>query len=163
MKRLLSFIITLFISSSLIFSTGAIADGKLNSVIEAYRVTVDNSGEEVRSPAEEAFPGDIIEYQLVYSNVSEGDLKSLAITGPIPTNTTYVANSNRTKVDSEFTVSIDNKKTFESEPVKRKEVKDGKEVEVIISAEEYHALRWNTQALLKAGEEQVFTYRVKVN
>jgi len=41
----------------------------------------------------EACPGDILTYTLTYENTGDGDAESVAITNPVPANTTYVSGS----------------------------------------------------------------------
>ena len=61
---------------------------------------------------------------------------------------------------TDFVVSIDGGKNYESEPVKRVVTDEkGKKVEKIIPPSEYSHVRWNLKQPLKAGETQTFSYR----
>lgn len=149
---------------SLTTSFSAFADDKepLVSQMDAYLIEVNKDGDEVLKPADTVYPKDKIEYKLTYTNNSKGALDGLVITGPIPQNTVYVGDTDKTKVKSKFVVSIDGGKTFEPEPVKREVMKDGKKVEVIIPPEKYTAVRWIPEVPINSKEKQIFTYRIEV-
>lgn len=159
MKNLLLIVIGCLMMS---FSVYAEDDNLLVSKMDAYIVEVNDKGEEKLVKAEKAVPKDKIEYKLTYTNNSEKPLNGLIITGPIPENTFYIANTSNTKIKSNFLVSIDGGKTFEEEPVKREIMKDGKKVEVIIPPEKYTAVRWIPLTPINAKEKQVFAYRIEV-
>ncbi len=150
--------------SSLTFSFSSIAsnDGPLSSQMDAYVIEVTKDGKELRKPAENVYPQDKIEYELTYTNQTDNPLNGLVITGPIPVNTVYLGSTNNTLVDSEFVVSIDGGKTFESEPVKREIVKDGQKIQIIIPPEKYTAVRWIPKEPIDSMERQIFTYRIEV-
>lgn len=138
--------------------------GPLQSNMQAFVITVNADGKEASRPAEEVEPGEVIEYLLTYENISEAALQGIAVTGPIPDATAYIANTANTPAQANFTVSIDNGKTFESEPVKRM-IKNaqGEEVETIIPPSEYSHIRWTLNQPLQGGEKQTFRYRSVVN
>lgn len=162
MENYVKKILFLFLSS-LTVSFAGMADDKspLGSQMDAYVIEV-KDGKEVRKPAKEVYPEDQIEYELTYTNKSDNQLNGLVITGPIPVNTVYLGNTNKTLVDSEFVVSVDGGKTFESEPVKREIIKDGKKIEVIVPPEKYTAVRWLPKEPIDPMEKQIFTYRIEV-
>ncbi len=155
-------IIFLFLSSLTVsFSSMADDQSPLGSQMDAYVIEI-KDGKEVRKPAKEVYPEDQIEYELTYTNKSDNQLSGLVITGPIPVNTVYLGNTNKTLIDSDFVVSVDGGKTFESEPVKREIIKDGKKIEVIVPPEKYTAVRWVPKRPIDPMEKQVFTYRIEV-
>lgn len=135
----------------------------LTNTMDAYVIELNSKGKEVAVHAETVEPGEMVEYRLTYNNISEKALNGLVVTGPIPSNTQYIGQTAQAGATSQFIVSIDGGKTFESEPVKRivKDA-DGKDKEVIIPAEQYTHLRWNVNDTLNAGAQQVYTYRVAV-
>ena len=135
----------------------------ITSEMKAFVVETDAAGHE-KLLSKQAEPGQTIQYQLTYKNHSQGSIKGLTITGPIPANTHYLAKSTTTAVKSELVVSIDGGKTYEKEPVKRmKKMSDGTKKWVVIPADQYTHIRWKTKNALKSGAKQVFNYRVKVN
>ncbi len=135
----------------------------LNSEMRAYVVGYDSRGNEVLTNSREAEPGQVIQYQLTYTNNGNKPFQSLAVTGPIPPNTQYVADSSSTHARASLSVSIDGGRTFEREPVKRqKRLANGQVVSEIISPSKYTHVRWNVADKLHAGTQQMFNYRVHV-
>ena len=167
--RKLSKLSTLTLAVGLVLASLAVAQAKtdsapLESTMEAFVVSTDKDGKEVSSPAKEVAPGQTVEYRLIYKNTSKKPLNDIAVTGPVPNTTDYIANTANTKAETSFQVSIDGGKTFESEPVKRTVLDEkGKKVEKIIPASEYSHVRWIMKKPLEAGESQTFAYRSLVN
>ncbi len=146
----------------LCWATTLWADGPLTSQMETYLVA-EKDGQEVMTVTEEASPGDVIEYRLIYTNQSEQPLSGLEITGPIPANTAYLANSADTDVEAVFTVSIDDGSSFEAEPVTRSITgPDGQTQNVIVPPSDYTQLRWVPQSGIQPGQVLEYRYRVKV-
>lgn len=136
------------------------ADPALQSNMKAYVITTDKAGKDLATPATEVTPGQVVEYRLTYKNVSDKPLSGIAVTGPIPNSTTYMAKTAASAAQTDFVVSIDGGKNYESEPVKRVVTDEkGKKVEKIIPPSEYSHVRWNLKQPLKAGETQTFSYR----
>ena len=151
-------IFSLFISAS--FSTHA--EG-LKSVLEVFVVQQEEvDGEKVEKliPSEEAEPGSTLEYILTYTNESEGPFTGLNIKMPIPSNTQYIGLTQKASVSAAFTVSIDDGETFESVPVKRTVVKEGKKEEIIIPPSEYDQVAWKVAEPILPGSDMTMTYRV---
>ncbi len=135
----------------------------ISSEMKAFVVETDAKGHE-KLLSKQAEPGQTIQYQLTYKNQSQGAIKGLTVTGPIPANTHFLAKSTTTAVKSELVVSIDGGKTYEKEPVKRmKKMSDGTKKLVVIPANKYTHVRWKTKSALKSGAKQTFNYRVKIN
>lgn len=140
------------------------SESPIVSEMKAFVVHKESDGKEKLKTAKMAEPGQTIQYQLSYKNKGKGSLKGLTVTGPIPANTRFLAKSTMTKVNSDFVVSIDGGKTYESEPVKRiKVMQDGSKKMVVVPAEKYTHVRWKTKSALNSGDKQEFNYRVKVN
>jgi hypothetical protein len=135
----------------------------LTTTMEAFTITLDKEGKEIASKSADIAPKQVIEYRVVYENISTGALEGLKIKAPIPVSTTYKQGSNKTKVASAFMVSIDGGKTFESEPIKRM-VKgaDGKMIEKVIPSSKYTHVSWAPKAGINASEKQLYSYRVAV-
>ncbi len=139
------------------------ADSPLVSTMQAYLVTQDADGNEVLKPAEKARPKDVIEYRLSYSNVSAEPISGLAITGPVPESTVYIADTAATMERSNFKVSIDDGETWEDEPVLRTRKNDrGEMQQVVVSPSEYTHIRWYAATPLLANAEQQYRYRVQI-
>jgi uncharacterized repeat protein (TIGR01451 family) len=140
------------------FGAAAANEGPLKSELEAFVITVDESGEEVRTEGEGVNPGDIVEYTLSYENTSEMPLAGLVISAPVPVATEFVAASNVTVQTAAFEVSIDDGATWAAPPLMVKT--EAGETE--IDASEYDLVRWLPSDAISGGEVWDFTYRVTV-
>lgn len=138
-------------------------EGALQSRMDAYVVEVDDEGNERVRPANEVEPGAMIEWRIVFDNTASSPQQDLVVTGPVPPNTEYVADSARTEVPGRLTVSIDGGQTFEPEPVKRRRATDdGRVREVVVPASEYTHLRWQASEPIRGFASQEYRYRVRV-
>lgn len=138
------------------------ADGPLTSEIQSFLITVNDDGDEQRVPATEAAPGDVIEYQLVYSNTSQQPLSGLIVTGPIPANTRYLEASARADVNAQLVVSADDGVQFATEPLIDAARSTSGQEQAVIPADAYTHLRWLPEAAIQPGQVQTFSYRVQV-
>lgn len=125
--------------------------------LEARKVVRGADGKETFGAADNAKPGDVIEYVATYRNTGKQPLRDLEATLPIPANTEFLPG---TANPSNAKASLD-AKTFAAMPLKRTTVKDGKPVEALVPARDYRALRWST-AELPAEKSARYTARVKV-
>ena len=128
-------------------------------------VLEDGSVEEQFTPAEFAYPGDIIEYRLNLLNQDEAALEAVQPVGPIPEDTFYLENSATTSEEAWLEFSIDGGLTFGVEPIVVTIVnEEGEEEEVVVLPEQYTTVRWTLLVPLEAGTEQSrsFSYRVQV-
>jgi len=149
------------IATLLMFFPGILTAGPLESKMTAYLVETDKNGKEILKKTDSAAPGETIEYMLTYKNTGANHLSALAVNGPIPPNTNFVKGSNSTDVPHKFNVSIDHGKTWDEEPVKRKQKnKAGKEVWVIIPPSEYTNVQWVANNPIGPGEIQTYRYRI---
>jgi uncharacterized repeat protein (TIGR01451 family) len=125
--------------------------------LEARRVDTSGDGKESFSPAEAAKPGDVLEYTASYRNTTASPIANLEATLPIPPQTELVAGSVR---PANAKASLDSSR-FADMPLKRKAMKEGREVEEAVALNEYRALRWYPGALAP-NEMLTFTARVRV-
>jgi len=72
------------------FGAAAANEGPLKSELAAYVISVDESGEEVRTEGEGVAPGQVVEYTMSYENTAEGALTELIFPAAIPASTEYV-------------------------------------------------------------------------
>jgi len=143
--------------------SGILIAGPLESNMSAYLVGTDKNGKEILKKTDSAAPGETIEYLLTYQNTGKTQLSALAVNGPIPPNTSFIQGSNSTKVPHEFKVSIDHGKTWDTEPVRRKQTnKDGKEIWVIIPPSEYTNIQWMAKKPIGPGQIQTYRYRITI-
>ena len=152
----------LFSALMLVMSVVVWADAPLSSQMESYLVT-SKDGKEVVEEAEQASPGDIVEYRLTYTNNGDQPLSGLIITGPIPANTVYLENSAATQVNADFTVSIDNGDSFQAEPITKTITgENGQSKNVEVSPSDYTQVRWQPKGSLQPDQVQEYRYRVRV-
>lgn len=139
-------------------ATVAFASGGVTVELTAHRVTKDAKGAEALAPAEQAKPGELLEYRAHYKNAGTGTAKGLAATLPIPRGTQYVPGS---ALPGRVEASLDGK-TFAPIPLMRKvKTKDGRTVMRQVPASEYRALRWPL-GTLPANQSKTVAARVRV-
>lgn len=134
------------------------ASGDVSVVLTAQRVSVVD-GKETKSPAEQARPGDVIEYRAEYKNDGAAPVKQLAATLPVPNGMEYLP---RTAAPQTLHASLDGTK-FEAVPLKRRvRLADGREVLRDVPASEYRFLRWSL-GTLGARQTRAVAARVRVS
>jgi uncharacterized repeat protein (TIGR01451 family) len=158
--RLIPFCFALLVAAAGI----AYAKGPVSGEIQAFLVTVNEDGTEKIVPADQTEPGQVMEFQIVFTNSGESDVSGIKVVDPIPEFTKFIGDSHGSDVPAMFEVSIDGGVTFEAEPIVRTEVQaDGSEKEVVIAPDQYTHLRWSSkEALVSNGGKHSFSYRVSV-
>ncbi len=140
----------------------AMAEGPLESSMEVFLVQQEEDGETLARVGE-VEPDDVLEYLLVYKNVSDRPLAGITVNGPVPASTDYVAGSATTEIPADFVVSYDRGNSYHAEPVYREvTTADGRTEKKPVDPSEYTNLRWNANASMEGGETWEFRYRVKV-
>lgn len=145
--------------------------GPVEVMLDSYLVTVvtleDGSTEERFEANEQAFPGQILEYRLDVSNVSDEALPPTGVTivGPIPDGTSFVAASATLDPDRfRFEASIDAGNTFVEPPVIITVTNDaGEEEQVVVDPTAYQAIRWTILEALEPGTSVNLIYRVRID
>ena len=133
------------------------AAGGVTVELTANRVTK-SQGRDVLAPAEQARPGDLLEYRARYKNDGKAEARGLAATLPIPRGTRYVPG---TALPSRVEASLDGH-TFAPVPLTRKvRLADGRTVTREVPVSEYVALRWPLGAL-PASQSREVTARVRI-
>ncbi len=157
MHRLTQLRLAAAIALGVLFAPAIVrAAGDVSVVLTAQRVAVVN-GRETRSPADQASPGDVIEYRAEYRNAGANAVKQLAATLPVPHGMEYVAGTGAPQL-----ASLDGK-TFAPVPLQRRvKLADGREVLRDVPANEYRALRWSL-GTLAPSQTRAVTARVRVN
>ncbi len=142
----------------------AYANGAVTGEIQAFIVSTNDEGEEKITLTSEAVPGQVMEFQIVFTNNGDSDVSGIKVVDPIPQNTRYIEKSHDADVAAAFEVSIDGGETFESEPVLRIETQaDGTQKQVVVPPEQYTHVRWVTeQGLPSKGGSHKYSYRVAV-
>ena len=134
-----------------------LAAGGVTVELTAQRVTK-AQGREVLAPADQAKPGELLEYRALYKNSGTSEARGLAATLPIPRGTQYVQGS---AAPLKVEASLDGQ-TFAPVPLMRKErLANGKTVMREVPVSEYRALRWPL-GTLAAKQSRTVTARVRV-
>lgn len=170
MKRKLLSIISVFLFC-VVLAQDAQEQSYMEYDLQAYlvtEITLDNGKVEERfTPAEEAEPGNIIEYRLTGRNISDVNLTDVVLNGVIPAGTFYMDSSASGDDIAmlEFTApgyTAPSGGEFGPAPLTVTIVINGQEQEVVIPAESYSALRWQLREPIAAESEVTFIYRVEV-
>jgi uncharacterized repeat protein (TIGR01451 family) len=146
------------VAAAVSFAAGvARANDGVTVQLTANRVTK-SQGRESLAPADQARPGETLEYRAVYRNESTSEARNLAATLPIPRGTTYVPGS---ASPSRVEASLDGSR-FAAVPLTRVvRGPDGRDVVREVPASEYRALRWPL-GLLAGRQSRAVTARVRV-
>jgi uncharacterized repeat protein (TIGR01451 family) len=125
-------------------------------------VTTDTGVEEHFIETNSARPGQVIEYRVFATNVCEVTLPAggVSILGPIPSQTTFVANSatvSSEKIQTQFTCEAC--LGFHDPPV----VVSRDEAPVLVDPTEYTAIRWTLLVPFEPSTQFSFFYRVTLN
>lgn len=122
---------------------------EVKTELKSYKVTVEN-GEVVKTEAQSAAPGDIIQYDFLISNGTEEALERMNPTIPVPVGTTLLPDKGK---PSNYLVST-NERDFYPYPI----MEDGKPVD----DSAYRLVSWNIEKL-DAGKSINLEIQVKVN
>ena len=146
------------LTTTLLAGLAQAQDG-LQVSLTARRVTTDARGRETFIAADQAKPGEIVEYRAVYRNAGTSPVREVAATLPIPVGMELVSSSAR---PAQVLASLDGV-SFAAPPLKRRErLADGREVEREIPLSEYRWLRWSLGGIA-AGGSQAVRARVRVS
>lgn len=133
------------------------APSPVETRLEARKVVVAADGKETFSSADQAKPGDVIEYVATYRNLTRQAVRNLDATLPIPQPTEFLPGSQKPEQAS---ASLDGV-TYAPLPLTRKVQRDGKAVDEPVPAREYRFLRWHADTL-GAEKSLAFSARVRV-
>jgi len=114
------------------------------------------------SQSQAVLPGDVLQYQLRFTNQSQGDVRGVVFTNPVPAGLRYVdrsAGADRQDVAVEY--STDGGKTFAATPLVT-EVVDGKRVQRPASPEQYTHVRWTVQGSIAPGATVTAEFRAEL-
>jgi uncharacterized repeat protein (TIGR01451 family) len=132
---------------------------EIEAVLTSKKVTIGADKKESLIEAKNAKPGEIIEYQVTYTNKGKSTLGKVTPNLPIPADTEYQAGTAKPTL---IKATLGDGK-FESIPLKRKvKLPDGKEVEQEVPAARYKALQWSLGEL-PAGKSVTVSARVRVS
>lgn len=125
--------------------------------VQAFMPKADGRARAV--PAEQARPGDLLEYRAVYRNVSKGTVRRVEASLPIPPGTVYEVEG--PKQDMAPLASLDGQR-FEPTPLMRKvTLPDGRQQMQAVPLSRYRHLRWPLGDL-PAGKSAAITAKVRL-
>ena len=143
------------------------AGSPVEAVLEAFLVQTtaneDGTFQEELVSASTASPGDVLQYNTIYTNVSDSDLIGLTANGQIPFGTSYLESSAIITSDAIFEVLVEAEEWQELPAYKTIITEEGNEVRVEASAEDYSQIRWLISNALEPEQTVRATYRVQVN
>ena len=150
----------LCLAGLLLLTSAAYAEPQRDVLVtmEVKKIVKGVDGKESLEPADQAKPGDILQYTATYANKTKKTWRDLEATIPVPPFTEYVPGSGR---PAGAKASLDGQ-TFQTIPLRRKvKQPDGNEVTQLVPYGEYRTLRWFVGKLLE-NQELKFSSRVKV-
>lgn len=160
MKTLKFFLILLYLS---LVSQSAFAqqDEDVSSELTAFKITLNESGDEVATEVSEVSPGDLIEYRLTYTNNTGESITNLVPTLPIPADTYYMASTASPEIErASYLFSGNN---FQVPPLTREEtLSSGLKTTRQVLPEEYSRLQWTIDTI-EGGESATLIARVRVS
>jgi uncharacterized repeat protein (TIGR01451 family) len=137
------------------FASSQAAD--VTSKLSANRVEILN-GKTVLSSAEQAQPGDTVEYSAIYSNAGTSAAERLQATMPIPAGTVLLAETVKPADAQASTDGVN----FAPVPLKRKvQLPSGSFREEPVPLPNYRALRWEV-GTIEPGKQAVVSLRVRI-
>lgn len=157
--------------AGLVFSLGAVsvsADALKSQF--SYRIVEANSaGEETLVERDFVKPGEVIHYQLLHENTSNGEMAGLIIAAPVPQGVTIETEAHSSSLPAVFEVQAemdpeqDGLEWSTLPAVRRVSEADGSLREEPLPADEIVGVRWTLSEALDAGKSALNTYRVRVN
>jgi uncharacterized repeat protein (TIGR01451 family) len=114
------------------------------------------------SQSQAVLPGDVLQYQLRFTNQGQGDVRGVVFTNPVPAGLRYVdrsAGADRQDVAVEY--STDGGKTYAATPMVT-EVVDGKRVQRPATPEQYTHVRWTVQGSIAPGATVTAEFRAEL-
>ena len=127
-------------------------------VVTALNLTARTRG----SQSQAVMPGDVLQYQLRFTNQRQGDARGVVFTNPVPTGLRYVdgsAGADRQDVVVEY--SADGGKTFAATPMVT-EVVDGKRVQKPATPAQYTHVRWTVRGSVAPGATVTAEFRAEL-
>lgn len=137
----------------------ALAEAGVEGVLTQNKIVVGTDGKESTVSADKVKPGDLIEYQVKYTNKGAAPVGNLNITLPIPKGLELIG---QTDLPRGALASLDGV-NFEAAPIKRSVKRaDGSVALELVPLAQYRALRW-VIGQLAAGKSTTMTARAKVD
>jgi len=153
------------VSSILMFGTqasAASAQGHLKVTSKVQKMVVINKGGKKSYqfvPAKKVLPGEIIQYNTFFQNISNKPANNINIVNPIPKHTVYLPNSAQGK-NTQTVFSVDGGKHYGKAGTLKVRGKDGKWH--LAKPSDYTHIQWQYQGSLAPKAKQVVAFRVRL-
>lgn len=111
------------------------------------------------SQSQAVLPGDVVQYQLRFTNQGQGDVRGVVFTNPVPEGLRYVdgsAGADRQDVAVEY--STDGGQTYAATPLVT-EVVAGRRVQKPATPEQYTHVRWTVRGSIAPGASVTAEFR----
>ncbi len=107
-------------------------------------------------------PGDVVLYQLVFTNITEAAVRDVKFTDPVPAGLQYVGGSaGGEHADLLIEYSVDGGVTFSTQPM-IEQIVDGEVVRLPAQPDRYTHIRWQVQGWVPPGANVVAAFRAKL-
>jgi uncharacterized repeat protein (TIGR01451 family) len=131
-------------------------DGPL--VVSARNVTAQEAGR----ASQDALPGDVVRYELRFTNSTPAAVRNVVFDNPIPSGMRYEAASARSDYrGAVVTYSIDGGRTYSAQPM-IEQVVNGERRTVAAPAEMYTHVRWTLAGTVRSGAQVVAEFQARV-
>lgn len=146
------------IAAALLVTCAGALSAQRPLVVTALNLNAKSRG----SQSQAVLPGDVVQYQLRFTNQGQGDVRGVVFTNPVPAGLRYVdrsAGADRQDVAVEY--STDGGKTYAATPMVT-EVVDGKRVQRPATPEQYTHVRWTVQGSIAPGATVTAEFRAEL-
>jgi len=141
-------------------SAPAASKPDVESILTSKKVVVGADKKETLVDGKDVKPGEIIEYQVTYTNKGKAPVSNLTANLPIPEGTEFLRASAKPVLGAKASLG-DGK--FDPIPLKRKvKTPDGKEVEQEVPLVQYRVLQWSLGELAP-GKSAIVSARVRLS
>jgi uncharacterized repeat protein (TIGR01451 family) len=144
--------------AALLLTCAAALSAQRPLVVTALNLTARSRG----SQSQAVMPGDVLQYQLRFTNQRPGDVRGVVFTNPVPAGLRYVdgsAGADRQDVAVEY--SADGGKTFAASPTVT-EVVAGRRVQKPAAPAQYTHVRWTVRGSIAPGAAVTAEFRVEL-
>ena len=108
------------------------------------------------------YPGDVVHYQLLFTNITDVPVRSIKFTDPLPAGLRYVGGSALAdRDDVVITYSIDGGQVFSAQPM-IEEIVDGERVTRPAPPEMYTHIRWIVPGWVQPGAQVTAEFRAQL-
>ena len=108
------------------------------------------------------YPGDVVHYQLLFTNITDVPVRSIKFTDPLPAGLRFVGGSAvADRDDVVITYSIDGGQVFSAQPM-IEEIVDGERVTRPAPPEMYTHIRWMVPGWVQPGAQVTAEFRAQL-